>query len=102
MAKCSHGVEIAEGVVCRSCNPVLAGLRLVGVDAIRNDTHSGLQILPGELIKAEPFNDMRLQIESLKIVLADVAASAGLDIDVPAELAKAKKSLQVAEKLMED
>ena len=81
---------------------IAIGLSLTGAGhPMQNDIHSGLRILPGELIKAEPFNELRLQVEALKIVLADVAATAGLDIDVPAELAKAKKSLQVAEELME-
>jgi len=96
MAKCLHGIEVGTG--CQSCNP---GLRLVG--AARGATHSGLQILPGELIKAEPFNAMAKKIAVLELVVRDLAKRTGMTDDEAAEMLKsAALRIDTAEKLMEE
>jgi len=96
MAKCLHGIEVGTG--CQSCNP---GLRLVG--AARGAQHSGLRILPGELIKAEPFNAMAKKIEVLEVVVQELAKRTGMtDEDVAKLFESVCLRIATAEKLMED
>jgi len=96
MAKCLHGIEVGTG--CQSCNP---GLRLVG--AARGATHSGLQILPGELIKAEPFNAMAKKIAVLEVLVRELAKRTGMTDSEMDELLKSiVLRIATAEKLMED
>ena len=96
MAKCPHGIEVGTG--CRSCNP---GLRLVG--AARGAQHSGLRILPGELIKAEPFNAMAKKIAVLEVLVRELAKRTGMTDSEMDELLKSiVLRIATAEKLMED
>jgi hypothetical protein len=65
--------------------------------------HSGLRIVPGELIKAEPFNKMAKKIEVLEVVIQELAKRTGMtDEDVAKLFESVCLRIATAEKLMED